>query len=58
MRFSEEDQEIGTIILTLVVNLILGAGVYAYKSRPSVKTALATEMEKTVPTIVPSTPRF
>jgi hypothetical protein len=58
MRFSEDDHDIGTIILTVIVTLVLGAGIYAYTSRPSVQTAFAPSLEKTVPTIVPSTPRF
>jgi len=58
MRFSEDDHDIGTIILTVIVTLVIGAGVYAYNSKPSIQTAFAPAMEKTVPTIVPSTPRF
>ena len=59
MRFSEDDHDIGTIALTVLVTLILGAGVYAYNSKPSIQTAFAPPaMEKTVPTIVPSTPQF
>jgi hypothetical protein len=58
MRFSEDDHDIGTIILTVIVTVVLGAGVYAYNSRPSVHTAYAPSIEKTVPTIVPNTPEF
>jgi hypothetical protein len=58
MRFSEDDHDIGTIILTVIVTVVLGAGIYAYTSRPSIQTAFAPSLEKTVPTIVPSTPRF
>ena len=46
MRFSEDDHDIGTIILTVIVTLVLGAGIYAYTSRPSVQTAFAPSLEK------------
>jgi hypothetical protein len=58
MRFSEDDHDIGTIVLTVIVTLILGAGVYWYNTKSSIQTAFAPAIEKTVPTIVPSTPRF
>jgi hypothetical protein len=58
MRFSEDDHDIGTIVVTVIVTLVLGVGLYAYNSRPSLQTAFAPALEKTVPTIVPSSPRF
>jgi hypothetical protein len=58
MGFSEDNHDIGTIILFLMVTYILGAGVYWYNSKSSMQTAFAPAIEKTVPTIVPSTPEF
>jgi hypothetical protein len=58
MRFSEDDHDIGAIVLTVIVTIVLGIGVYAYNSKPSIQTAFAPALEKTVPTIVPSAPRF
>jgi hypothetical protein len=58
MRFSEDDHDIGTIALTVIMTLVLGVGIYAYHSTPSVQTAFEPTLQKTVPTIVPSTPRF
>jgi hypothetical protein len=59
MRISEDDDhDIGTIVLTVIVTLVLGAGIYAYSRTPSVQTALGPVVEKTVPTIVPNGPQF
>ena len=56
--FENDDHDIGTIILTVIVTVVLGAGIYAYSRTSSFQTALGPVMEKTVPTIVPNMPQF
>ena len=56
--FENDDHDIGTIILTVIVTVVLGAGIYAYSRTPSFQTASGPVMEKTVPTIVPNMPQF
>ena len=56
MRFSEDDHDIGTIVSTVVITLVLGALVYAYSSRSIITAAHIPSVERTVPTIVPSQP--
>jgi len=54
--FSDDDRDMGAIILTVIVTVVLGAMVYAYNSWGSVQTAYMPTIERTVPIIVPSRP--
>ena len=56
MRFSEDDHDIGTIVSTVVITLVVGALVYAYNSRSTIIAAYIPSIERTVPNIVPSQP--
>jgi hypothetical protein len=58
MRFSEseDDHDIGAILLTVIVTVVLGAMVYAYNSWGNLQTAYMPSIEQTVPTIVPGQP--
>jgi hypothetical protein len=58
MTFSDNDQhDIGTILLTVIVTVVLGAMVYAYNTWGNLQTAnYVPTVERTVPTIVPSQP--
>jgi len=56
MRLSEDDHDIGTILLTVIVTVVLGAMVYAYNSWGNLQTAYMPAIERTVPTIVPCQP--
>jgi len=57
MTFSDDDDhDIGAILLTIIVTVVLGAMVYAYNSWGDLKTASMPAIERTVPTIVPSHP--
>jgi hypothetical protein len=61
MQFSEDDdgRDIGTILLTVIVTVALGALAYAYGSSRSVmQTAYIPAIERTVPNIVPNQPQF
>jgi hypothetical protein len=59
MRIWEDDgHDIGTILVTVILTLVVGAGIYAYSRTPSVQTAFGPVIEKTVPTIVPNSPQF
>jgi hypothetical protein len=57
MRIAD-DYDLGTIILTVVVTLFLGALVYAYISSSNLlqTASMLPVIERTVPTIVPSQP--
>jgi hypothetical protein len=57
MRFSDhDDHDIGAILLTVIVTVVLGAMVYAYNSWGNLQTAYMPAFERTVPTIVQSRP--
>jgi hypothetical protein len=57
MTFSDDDHDIGAILLTVIVTVVLGAMVYAYNSWGNLQTAnYMPTVERTVPTIVPSQP--
>lgn len=56
--FENDDHDIGTIILTVIITLVLGAGIYAYSQTSNFQTAWSPAIEKTVPTIVPNGPQF
>lgn len=57
MSFSDDDDhDIGAILLTVIVTVVLGAMVYAYNSWGNLQTAYMPAIERTVPTIVPSLP--
>jgi hypothetical protein len=58
MRFleSEDDHDIGAILLTVIVTVVLGAIVYTYNSWSNLQTAYLPSIEQTVPTIVPNQP--
>jgi len=58
MRFSEaeDDHDIATILLTVIVTVVLGAMVYAYNGWGNLQTASVPSIVQTVPTIVPSQP--
>ena len=58
MRFSEseDDHDIGAILLTVIVTVVLGAALYAYSSWGNLQTASMPSIVQTVPTIVPSQP--
>jgi hypothetical protein len=58
MTFSDDDgHDIGAILLTVIVTVVLGAMVYAYNSWGNLQTAnYMPAIERTVPTIVPSQP--
>jgi|1185.fasta_scaffold846571_1 hypothetical protein len=57
MRFAE-DHDIGTVILTVIITMMLAGMVYLYNSHDGVKTAFLSTFERTVPTIVPSGPQL
>jgi hypothetical protein len=58
MRFSEseDDHDIGAILLTVIVTVVLGAIVYTYNSWSNLQTAYLPSIEQTVPAIVPNQP--
>jgi hypothetical protein len=58
MRFSEseDDHDIGAILLTVIVTVVLGAVLYTYHSWSNLQTAYLPAIEQTVPTIVPNQP--
>jgi hypothetical protein len=57
MRFAE-DHDIGTVILTVIITLMLGGMIYVYNSHDSIKTAFLPAFDRTVPSIVPSGPQL
>ena len=57
MSFSDDDDhDIGAILLTVIVTVLVGAAVYSYNSWGNLQTAYMPALERTVPTIVPSLP--
>jgi hypothetical protein len=58
MRFSEseDDHDIGAVLLTVIVTVVLGAMLYAYNGWGNLQTAHLPSIEQTVPTIVPNQP--
>ena len=58
MTFSDDDDhDIGAIITTVIVTVVLGALVVAYNSGHSLlQTASMPTIDRTVPSIVPSLP--
>jgi hypothetical protein len=61
MRISDDDDggALGTILMTAIVTVVLGALIYAYNSsRIILEAAYIPTIERTVPTIVPSQPQF
>jgi hypothetical protein len=58
MHFSDDDHDIGTILLTMIATVVLGVMAYAYNSRSVLQIAHIPAVERTVPTIVPSEPRL
>ena len=58
MRLAEGDHDIGTIVLTVIMTVLLGGLVYAYSTGHLMQTAYLHSVERTVPTIVPSQPQL
>ncbi len=60
MAAFDSDDDFGTIAIALVImTLVVGTGLYVYNARDSVQTAWRIPMiDKTVPTVVPSTPEI
>jgi hypothetical protein len=55
MTFSDDDDhDIGAILLTVIVTVVLGMMVYAYNGWGHLQTAYLPTIERAVPTIVPS----
>ena len=56
MTYSQDDHNIGTIVSTVVVTLVVGALVYAYNNRSTITAEYIPSIERTVPNIVPNQP--
>jgi hypothetical protein len=58
MRLAKDDHDIGTIVLTVIMTVLLGGLIYAYGSGHLMQSAYLHSPERTVPTIVPNQPRL
>ena len=58
MRLAEDDHDIGTIVLTVIMTVLLGGLVFAYSTGHLMQTAYLHSVERTVPTIVPNQPQL
>ncbi len=58
MRLAGDDYDIGAIVLTIIMTVLLGGLVFAYSSGRLMQTAYSHSVERTVPTIVPHQPQL
>ena len=58
MRLADDDYDIGTIVLTIIMTVMLGGLVFAYSTGHLMQTAYSHSVERTVPTIVPNQPQL
>jgi hypothetical protein len=58
MRLADDDHDIGTIVLTIIMTVLLGGLVFAYSSGHLMQSAYLQSVERTVPTIVPNQPQL
>jgi hypothetical protein len=58
MRFAEDDHDIGTIVLTVIMTVLLGGLVFAYSTGHLMQTTYLQSVERTMPTIVPKQPQL